>query len=181
MGVTQSLSKNHNIDEAIAVTKDLNEYTKFSIMPMRGHYNVTGSGEVMGWQFGFPYSIDLTRGFARYNPGDTSSIDLLKRGEVDAMFTIASDPGAHFPISAVRQIAKVPSVCVDPHLTPTSGVSKLHVPVAFNGVEVGGNCYRMDNVPIDCRKVVEPPEGMLTDEQFLIKVRDRVKQLKGVA
>ena len=43
MGVTQSLGKNHNIDEAIAVTKDLNEYTKFSIMPMRGHYNVTGS------------------------------------------------------------------------------------------------------------------------------------------
>jgi formylmethanofuran dehydrogenase subunit B len=39
----------------------------------------------------------------------------------------------------------------------------------------------MDNVPIDCRKVVEPPEGMLTDEQFLIKVRDRLKKLKGVA
>jgi len=28
---------------------------------------------------------------------------------------------------------------------------------------------------------VEPPEGMLTDEQFLIKVRDRVRQLKGAA
>jgi formylmethanofuran dehydrogenase subunit B len=39
----------------------------------------------------------------------------------------------------------------------------------------------MDNVPIDCRKVVDPPEGMLTDEQFLIKVRDRVRQLKGAA
>jgi len=181
MGVTQSLSKNHNIDEAIAVTKDLNEYTKFSIMPMRGHYNVTGSGEVFAWQFGFPFSVDLTRGFARYNPGDTSTIDLLLRGEIDAMFNIGSDPGAHFPISAVKPIANMPSVCVDPHLTPTTGVSKLHVPVAFNGVEVGGNCYRMDNVPIDCRKVVEPPEGMLTDEQFLIKVRDRLKQLKGVA
>ena len=71
MGVTQSIGKNHNIDEAIAVTKDLNEYTKFSIMPMRGHYNVTGSGEVLAWQFGYPYSVDLTRGFPRYNPGDT--------------------------------------------------------------------------------------------------------------
>jgi formylmethanofuran dehydrogenase subunit B len=181
MGVTQSLSKNHNIDIAIAVTKDLNEYTKFSIMPMRGHYNVTGSGEVFAWQFGFPYSVDLTRGFARYNPGDTSSIDLLNRGEIDAMFTIGSDPGAHFPISAVKHIAAVPSVCIDPHLTPTSGVSKLHVPVAFNGVETGGNCYRMDNVPIDCRKVVEPPEGMLTDEQFLVMVRDRLRKLKGAA
>jgi formylmethanofuran dehydrogenase subunit B len=181
MGVTQSLSKNHNIDEAIALTKHLNEFTKFSIMPMRGHYNVTGSGEVLGWQFGFPYSVDLSRGFARYNPGDTSSIDLLARGEVDAMFTIASDPGAHFPINCVKQIASLPSVCIDPHLTPTTGVSKLHVPVAFVGVEVGGNAYRMDNVPIDTRKVVDPPAGMLTDEEFLTKVRDRVRQLKGAA
>jgi formylmethanofuran dehydrogenase subunit B len=181
MGVTQTLGKNHNIDQAISVTKDLNEYTKFSIMPMRGHYNVTGSGEVLAWQFGFPYSVDLTRGFARYNPGDTSTIDLLARGEADAVFVIASDPGAHFPISCVKEISKLPSVCVDPHMTPTAGVCKLHVPVAFVGVEVGGNAYRMDNVPIDMRKVVEPPEGMLTDEQFLIKVRDRVKQLKGAA
>lgn len=180
MGVTQSLSKNHNIDEAIALTKDLNEYTKYSIMPMRGHYNVTGSGEVLAWQFGFPYAVDLSRGFARYNPGDTSTIDLLARGETDAMFTIGSDPGAHFPISCVRRIAELPSVCVDPHITPTSGVSKLHVPVAFVGVETGGNAYRMDNVPIDTRKVVDPPAGMLTDEEFLTKVRDRVKQLKGV-
>ena len=181
MGVTQSISKNHNIDEAIAVTKDLNEYTKFSIMPMRGHYNVTGSGEVLAWQFGYPYSVDLTRGFARYNPGDSSSIDLLIRGEIDAVFVIGSDPGAHFPISAVKQISKVPSVCIDPHITPTSGISRLHVPVAFVGVETGGNAYRMDNVPIDCRKVVEPPEGMLTDEEFLTMVRDRVKKLKGRA
>jgi formylmethanofuran dehydrogenase subunit B len=39
----------------------------------------------------------------------------------------------------------------------------------------------MDNVPIDCRKVVEPPEGMLTDEQFLVMVRDRLRKLKGAA
>ncbi len=180
MGVTQSLSKNHNIDEAIALTKHLNEFTKYSIMPMRGHYNVTGSGEVLAWQFGFPYSVDLSRGFARYNPGDTSTVDLLARGEVDAMLTIASDPGAHFPISAVKHLAKIPSVCIDPHITPTSGVSKLHVPVAFVGIEVGGNAYRMDNVPIDTRKVVDPPAGMKTDEEFLIMVRDRVKKIKGV-
>jgi formylmethanofuran dehydrogenase subunit B len=180
MGVTQTLSKNHNIDAAIMLTKDLNDYTKFSIMPMRGHYNVTGSGEVLGWQFGFPYCVDLSRGFARYNPGDSSSNDLLMRGELDSVFVIASDPGAHFPMSSVKKIAQLPSVAVDPHFTPTTEICKLHVPVAFVGIEVGGNAYRMDNVPIDTRKVVDPPEGMLTDEQFLEKVLHRVKELKGV-
>jgi formylmethanofuran dehydrogenase subunit B len=181
LGVTQTLSKNHNIDEAIMLTKDLNDYTKFSIMAMRGHYNVTGSGQVLGWQFGFPFCVDLSRGFARYNPGETSSNDLLVRGEVDAVFVLGSDPGAHFPISSVRKISELPSVCVDPHITPTSEVSKLHVPVAFVGVEVGGNCYRMDNVPIDARKVVDPPEGVLTDEEFLGRVNKRLEQLMAVA
>ncbi|GAB7014649.1 formylmethanofuran dehydrogenase subunit B [Methanogenium cariaci] len=181
MGVTHSLGKNHNIDIAIMVTRDLNDYTKAAIVAMRGHYNVTGSGQVWGWQFGFPFCLDLTRGFARYNPGDSSSNDLLVRDEVDAVFVLGSDPGAHFPVRSVKKIAQLPSVCIDPHITPTSAVSKMHVPVAFVGVEVGGCAYRMDNVPIETRKVVEPPEGMLTDEEFLQKVLDRVRELKGAA
>jgi formylmethanofuran dehydrogenase subunit B len=179
MGVTQTLSKNHNIDAAISVTKDLNDYTKWSIMPMRGHYNVTGSGEVWGWLHGFPFALDLSRGFARYNPGDTTSNDLLRRDEVDAVFVLGSDPGAHFPFSSVKKIWDLPSVCIDPHITPTSAVCKMHVPVAFVGVEVGGCAYRMDNVPIECRKVVDAPEGMLTDEEFLARVKARVVELKG--
>ena len=180
MGVTQSLGKNHNIDAAIALTRDLNEYTKAAIMPMRGHYNVTGSGQVWGWQFGFPFAVDLSRGFARYNPGETTSNDLLRRDEVDAVFVLGSDPGAHFPFSSVKKIYGLPSVVIDPHETPTTEVCKVHVPVAFVGVETGGCAYRMDNVPIETRKVVDAPEGMLTDEEFLKRVLTRVKEIKGV-
>ncbi len=180
MGLTQSLGRNHNIDMAIALTKDFNDFTKFAIMPMRGHYNVTGSGQVWGWQFGFPYAVDLSRGFARYNPGETTANDLLARDEVDAVFVIASDPGAHFPFRSVKKISALPSVCIDPHYTPTTAVCRLHVPVAFVGVEVNGCAYRMDNVPIETRKVVDPPEGMLTDEEFLERVLVRIKEIKGV-
>ena len=100
--MTQSLGKDHNIDAAIMLTKDLNDYTKFSIIAMRGHYNVTGSGQVLGWQFVFPYSVDLSRGFARYNPGETGTIEVLKRKEIDSMFVLGSDPGAHFPMECVK-------------------------------------------------------------------------------
>ncbi|EHQ36962.1 formylmethanofuran dehydrogenase subunit B [Methanoplanus limicola] len=180
MGVTHSLSKNHNIDIAIQVTRDLNEFTKWSIMPMRGHYNVTGAGEVWGWQFGFPFCVDLSRGFARYNPGESSSNDLLMREEVDSVFVLGSDPGAHFPFSSVKKMNALPCVVVDPHITPSTVVVDLHVPVAFVGVEVGGCAYRMDNVPIESHKVVDAPEGMLTDEEFLKLVLGRIKEIKGV-
>jgi formylmethanofuran dehydrogenase subunit B len=38
----------------------------------------------------------------------------------------------------------------------------------------------MDNVPIETRKVVDAPEGMMTDEEFLTHVLARVKEIKGV-
>jgi formylmethanofuran dehydrogenase subunit B len=47
------------------------------------------------------------------------------------------------------------------------------------GVETGGCAYRMDNVPIETRKVVDPPEGMLTDEELLTKILHRVDELMG--
>jgi formylmethanofuran dehydrogenase subunit B len=125
MGVTQTIGKHRNIDIAISWVADMNKYTKFSLIPMRGHYNVTGSGQVMCWQSGFPFAMDFSRGYPRYNPGETTSNDLLRRGEVDAAMVIASDPGAHFPVSSMKHYAKIPTIALDPHYTPTTGVSKL--------------------------------------------------------
>jgi len=99
---------------------------------------------------------------------------------VDAVFVLGSDPGAHFPFSSVKKIYDLPAVAVEPHETPTVEVCNVHVPVAFVGVEVGGCAYRMDNVPIETRKVVDAPEGMMTDEEFLKRVLARVKEIKGV-
>jgi formylmethanofuran dehydrogenase subunit B len=179
MGVTQSLGREHNIDAAIGLTRDLNNYTKCSIVAMRGHFNVAGSGQVLGWQYGYPFSVDLSRGFARFNPGETGTVEVMLRREIDAAFMIGTDPGAHFPMECNRVIAQLPSVAVDPAITPTTEICKVHVPVAIVGVEVAGNCYRMDNVPIEARKLVDPPEGMLTDEEFLAAVLKRVKELKA--
>ena len=66
---------------------------------------------------------------------------------------------------------------VDPHISPTTELSDVHIPVAMVGVEVGGCAYRMDNVPIETRKVVDSPDGMLTDEEVLTKILHRVDDL----
>jgi formylmethanofuran dehydrogenase subunit B len=180
MGLTHTLGRNHNIDIAICFTRDMNEFTKFNIVAMRGHWNVTGSGQVLSWQYGFPYAVDLSRrNKARYQTGETTSVDLLTRNEVEATFYIATDPGAHFPIDAMISSSKKPSVTVDPHITPTTELADVHIPVAMVGVETGGCAYRMDNVPIETRKVVEPPEGMLTDEILLTRILHRVDELLG--
>ncbi len=179
MGLTQTRGKHRNIDIAISVTTDLNKYTKFLIMPMRGHYNVTGANQVSLWECGFPYAVDFARGFPRYNPGESSTTDVLMHNEVDAALVIAADPGAHFPIDMVKRLASIPLIVVDPHATPTTEIATVHIPSAMVGAEDEGSAYRMDNVPIRMRKFVEPPEGILTDKEIIERIHERAKELKG--
>ena len=69
LGLTMSEGKLRNVDAALNLTRDLNQRTKFLIMPMRGHFNVTGVNIVFTWQTGYPYAVDFSHGYPRYNPG----------------------------------------------------------------------------------------------------------------
>ncbi len=180
MGLTMTRGKHRNIDIAISLTRDLNTYTKFLIMAMRGHYNVAGADQVSQWECGFPYAVDFARGFPRYNPGETSATDILARKEADAALIIAADPGAHFPINMVRTLASIPMIAIDPHVTPTTEIASVYIPSAIVGIEEAGSAYRMDNVPIRMRKVVEPPEGVLTDKEIIERIHRRVMELQGL-
>ena len=182
MGLTHTLGRNHNIDAGINLIRDLNDHTKATLIAMRGHYNVTGAGQVLGWQYGYPFACDLSRlTMARHNPGETTSVDLLVRHEVDACMVIASDLAAHFPFEATRRMAHIPTITLDPHICMSTELSDLHIPVAIVGVEVGGCCYRMDNVPIDTRKVIDAPEGVLTDEEVFQRINKRVDEILAEA
>ena len=94
---------------------------------------------------------------------------------------IASDLAAHFPFEATRRMAHIPTITLDPHICMSTELSDLHIPVAIVGVEVGGCCYRMDNVPIDTRKVIDAPEGVLTDEEVFARINKRVDEILAEA
>jgi len=176
LGLTMSSGKHRNVDNAISLTKDLNRHTKFSIMPMRGHYNVTGFGEVLTWQTGYPFAVDFCRGYPRYNPGETTATDVLQRGEADAALIVASDPVAHFPRKSVEHMARIPLVYIGPHFTLTSELADVFIPSTFVGIETEGTAYRMDTIPLNTRKVVDPPEGVLSDAEILERILKEVKR-----
>ncbi len=180
MGLTQSEGKSRNIEAALGLVRDLNFFTKFSIMPMRGHFNVTGSNIVSTWQTGFPFGVDFSLGYPRYNPGETSVVEILNRGESDAFLAVASDPVAGFPKSAVEQLVKNPLIVIDPHFNASSLVANVVFPSAVVGIEVEGTAYRMDRVPLPLKKLVQAPAGVLSDEEILIKILDEVRRIKAV-
>ncbi len=177
MGLTQSQGRYKNIDNAISLTFELNSFGKHVIMPMRGHYNVAGFGQVCAWETGFTSAVDFSRGAPYYNPGETAANDVLNRKEVDAAMIIAADAGAHFPANAIRHLAKIPVVQIDPHWNATTEVSNVVIPTAICGIEVEGTAYRMDGVSLRYRKMIEPTH--LTDEEVLVKITKRVKEIRG--
>ena len=167
MGLTQSLAHHRNIDTAICLTRELNDHTKFLITPMRGHYNVTGANQVFSWNTGYPYSIDFSRGYPRYNPGEFSSVELLLKDQVDASLMVSTDPASN------------PLIVIEPHETPTSVNADIILPPAYAGIECEGTAYRMDSVPLRLRKVKDAPNGVLTDREILEKLIEKVKEKKG--
>jgi len=177
LGLTMSRGRYKNVRNAIELTAELNRHTKWTISPMRGHWNVYGSNEVFTWISGYPYAVDFARGIAFYNPGETTSVDVLRRGECDACLVVASDPGAHFPKACAEHLARIPTVQIDPHVNATTHLARLQIPVAVTGIDAEGTAYRMDGVPIRTRKLFTSTYPSDTD--VLTKIYDRVKEEKG--
>jgi len=178
MGLTHTDGRNHNVDIAISLMRDLNAVSKWSIMAMRGHFNIAGPNMVWSWSYGFPYCLDLTKGeHAHMNPGETSTIDLAIRDEIDLFINIGTDAAAHFPIDAVRHLKKHTWITIDPNMSMAAEIADLHIPVGISGIEVSGIVYRMDNVPIQYRKVIDMPDGMLSDEEVLNRISERLEEL----
>lgn len=177
MGVTQSRSKYKNGDAVSSLVSDLNQHTKAVMIGMRGHYNVTGFGQVATWETGFPMAIDFSKGYPYYNPGETGANDLLIREEPDAAIIAAADPGAHFPQKAVRHLARIPLVQIDPYANPTTELADVVIPSAIVGIEAEGTAYRMDVVSLRMKKLIDT--SFKTDEEIVKDLTQKVRELKG--
>lgn len=181
VGLTHSSGRDENVAAAISLVRDLNMRTKFLIMPMRGHHNVTGTNKVMTWQTGYPFAVDFSHGYPRYNPGETSAVDLLSRGECDAALIVASDPIAHMPHQAAKKLSEIPMVLLEPIPSATGLLADVHIPVAVVGIECTGTIYRMDGVPLLTKKLIDPPKNCHPDTEVLSDLLKRVKRLKGAS
>jgi formylmethanofuran dehydrogenase subunit B len=178
MGLSMTRGKHLNVEAALALARDLNEYTRFYAKPMRGHGNVTGADNVVSWQTGYPFGVSLGRGYPRFNPGEFATADTLARGEADAALIVASDPMSNFSQPAREHLARVPYVALDPKETPTVKGAAVAFTTATYGINVAGTVYRMDDVPIPLRPAFDSPYP--SDEQVLKRIEKRIRELQGV-
>ncbi len=174
MGLSMTRGKHMNSAALLTLAAELNAFTKFVAMPMRGHGNVTGADVIMRWQTGYPFGITFNRGYPRYNPGEFSTVDVLVRGDVDCAFIIGADPGATMPQPAIDHLARIPTIVLDPHITHTSRLARVHITTAPAGIAAPGTGYRMDEIPLPLRPAIKSPYP--TDEQVVRRINELIVQ-----
>ncbi|NHI82750.1 MAG: formylmethanofuran dehydrogenase subunit B [Candidatus Thorarchaeota archaeon] len=177
LGLTQSKGQHRNVDAAIRLIQDLNSFTKWVMIPMRGHFNVAGANETSTWQTGYPFAVDYSRGYPRYQPGEYSAVDLIRRRETDVLLNVAADPVAHFPRDALEHLKRIPIINLDPKRNVTSLIAEVNIPTAIAGIECDGAAVRMDGLPLYLRKIVEPPEGIIPDRDVLKLIIARLRMV----
>ena len=165
MGLSMTRGKHMNSAGILNIAAEMNAFTKFVCMPMRGHGNVTGADVVLRWTTGYPFGINLSRGYPRFNPGEFSTVDVLVRGDNDATFVLGADPGATMPQPAIEHLKRTPTIVCDPKVTHTSRLARVHFTTAVSGVSAPGTVYRMDEIPISVRPALKSPYH--TDEEIV--------------
>ncbi len=160
LGLTQRGVGHANVEALLRLVRDLNAHTRFHARRMRVYGDVAGADTVLCWQTGFPFSVNLARGYPRYNPGEYSANDLLARGEVDACLLVGSEGIEPLSAAAKEHLARIPVIVLD---YPQADIPAMEPPLvpavkfttAVYGIHRPGTAYRMDEIPIPLRPVLK--------------------------
>jgi formylmethanofuran dehydrogenase subunit B len=172
MGLSMTRGKHMNSAAVLTLAAELNAFTKFVAMPMRGHGNVTGADVVLRYTTGYPFGVNMSRGYPRFNPGEFSTVDLIVRGDNDAALVLGADPGATMPQPGIDHLARIPTIVLDPKVTHTSRLARVHITTAATGISAPGTAYRMDEIPLPLRPALHSPYP--TDEEVIRRIRQAV-------
>jgi formylmethanofuran dehydrogenase subunit B len=173
LGIAQSRLGHATVEALLRLTKDLNAHTRFYARRMRIPGDVTGADTVLCWQTGFPFAVNLSRGYPRYNPGEYSANELLSRKEVDACLLVGSEGVEKLGDTAKLHLCDLPVVALDYPNETFRLDATVQFTTAIYGIHTPGTAYRMDEVPIPLRAVL--PRDYPTDHELLEQITAEVR------
>ena len=154
LGLSQSGLGHVNVEALLRLVAELNGHTRFYARRMRIPGDVTGADNVLCWQTGYPFSVNLSRGYPRYNPGEYSANELLARKEVDACLFVGSEGVAKLSPPALDQLRRIPIIALVHPTVDSTPTPTIRFTTAVYGIHLGGTAYRMDEVPIPLRPIL---------------------------
>jgi len=144
---------------------------RISLIMMGGHYNMTGFDHVALANYGQNGSLN----FVNNQLGDKkNTIDKINNEDFDLSIIVGTDPISHLPANLSSKLMKHPIIVIDNKKSATSDVADLFLPSAITGIECGGLAYRLDHIPIELQKIIEPPNNIPSDEEILTELLKRL-------
>ncbi len=155
LGLTRHGIPHTNVEALLRLVTDLNAHTRFVARRMRIPGDVAGADTVLCWQTGFPFSVSLTRGFPRYNPGEYTADALLRRREVDSIVLIGTEGVSRLCPDAQAHLRRIPSIVLEYPGLELPCPATVQFTTAVYGIHRPGTAYRMDEVPIPLGTIFE--------------------------
>lgn len=171
-GLARSRHGHRTVEALLGLVRDLNRHTRFSVRRMRGSGDVTGADTVLAWQTGYPFSVNLARGYPRYNPGEYSAQNLLERREVDACLFVGSHGIRRFSPAARSFLNDVPTIVLDSPVAELPLAPTVRFTTAIYGIHAAGTAYRMDEVPLPLKAFLSSEYP--TDAEVLAQIQRQV-------
>jgi formylmethanofuran dehydrogenase subunit B len=141
------------IEGLVALTQALNGPTRAALCSLRAGGNRVGAEAVLTSHTGYPFAVDYSRGYPRYQPG-ARGIARLQSGALQAALVVGSPP---LTDTAGAALSSVPTVAIGPRASQAGFTTRVAVDTGVAGIHEGGVAYRMDEVPLELRAPLSAP------------------------
>lgn len=177
-GITSSSGKHRNAELALHLAAELNRFTKFVTGSLRSNCNTGGFNQTASALYGFPFGIDFSRGYPRYNPGEYTTVNLLRERDIDAALLVSSNLDAHLPAACIEYLAEIPTVSIDAIPGPMTQLADVILPGFIDIIESDGTLHRFDGVSIYTKSIMSSPFTFGEGNEIILKqLFDKVTEL----
>ena len=174
LGLTNGPLPHRNVTALLQLVTDLHRHTRFIARRMRVPGDVAGADSVLCWQTGFPFSVQLGRGYPRFNPGEFTANGLLERNEVDGVVLVGTEGVPKLSQAAQQTLRGLPTIVLDPPHVQFPFVPTVAIRTAIYGIDRAGTAYRMDETPIPLRPIRSSEQP--SDDEVLAGILHGVKR-----
>ena len=141
------------IEGLIALAQALNGPTRAALCSLRAGGNRVGAEAVLTSQTGYPFAVDYSRGYPRYQPERRGLVRLRERGLHSALVV----GSAVFSEEDAAALSSVPTVAIGPRASQARFTTSVAIDTGVAGIHESGVAYRMDEVPLELRPPLSGP------------------------
>lgn len=179
-GIASSSGKHRNAELAFHLAAEMNRITKFTISSLKSCCNTMGFNQTASSLYGYPFGLDFSRGYPRYNPGEFTLVNLLRENDIDAALLVSSNMDAILPSACAEHLAAMPIISIDTFPCPMTMLSSVVLPGVIDAIECEGTLCRFDGVTVYSPSIMSPPfDSALSNEHILHQLFDKAKEIKS--